>query len=92
LSTDPSIKNGVQGTAEVTVHGDWSMRIAVSGLSGPATGSVDLPVTAPPALPVWLGWFVGLVPLYGLLGFVLLLRKRKAPVAEHLQTVPVTAQ
>jgi hypothetical protein len=88
LSTDPNIKNGVQGTAEVTVHGDWSMRIAVAGPSGPATGSVDLPVIAPPTLPVWLGWFVGLVPLYGLLGFVLLLRNRKASVVEPLQTVP----
>ncbi len=93
LSPDPNVKNGVQGTAEVTVHGDWSLRCTVMGPAGPATGSIYLPVTAPLAIPAWLGWFVGLLPLYGLVGFLLLLRsKRKISTTPSLPATPVPVQ
>jgi hypothetical protein len=77
LSTDPKVPNGVQGTAEVTVHGNWSLHINVLGPAGPGVASVYLPVTAPLSIPSWFGWFIGLIPVYGLLAFLLMLRKPK---------------
>jgi hypothetical protein len=39
----------------------------------------DVPIiaTAPPAIPDWLGWLIGLIPLYGLLIFLVMLRGKK---------------
>jgi hypothetical protein len=76
LSPDPST-GGVQGAAEMTVRGSWYLRVTVSGSAG--KGIVDVPVTvvAPPAIPGWLAWPVGLTPLYGLLVFLLLQPSRK---------------
>ncbi len=77
LSPDANTQNGVQGAAEITVQGDWILQITVDGPSGKATASVPITATAPPAIPVWLGWLIGLIPLYGVLGFLLSQRRRK---------------
>jgi hypothetical protein len=69
--------NGAQGTAEITVQGGWTLVVDVDGPAGHGVGSVPITATAPPAIPLWLGWLIGLVPLYGLLLFLLMQRKRK---------------
>ena len=68
----------VQGAAELPVRGEWQLHIAVDGPAGP--GAVDVPITAtaPPPIPSWLGWSLGLVPLAALLAFVL---RQQAPAA-----------
>jgi hypothetical protein len=73
--------NGAQGTAEITVQGAWTLEVDVNGPAGPGTALVPISATAPPAIPFWLGWLIGLIPLYGLLLFLLLQRKRKAAQA-----------
>jgi hypothetical protein len=78
--------NGAQGTAEITVQGAWTLQVDVNGSAGPGTALVPINATAPPAIPLWLGWLIGLIPLYGLLLFLLLQRNRKAA-----QTVTVVA-
>ncbi|HYK86672.1 MAG TPA: hypothetical protein VEV19_14985, partial [Ktedonobacteraceae bacterium] len=77
LSPDANVPNGVQGTAEITVQGQWGLDILVNGPAG--SGEVNVPIiaTAPPAIPDWLGWLIGFIPLYGLLAFLLLQRGRK---------------
>jgi hypothetical protein len=77
LSPDSNVTNGVQGTAEITVQGTWILQIAVNGPAGP--GEVEVPViaTAPPAIPDWTGWLVGLIPLYGVFAFLMTQRDRK---------------
>lgn len=76
-SLSPATNGVVQGTAEITVQGTWLLHINVTGPQGKAT--VDLPIraVAPPPIPLWSGWLIGAVPLYGLFGFLLLLRARK---------------
>ena len=69
--------NGEQGTAEITVQGAWTLQINVSGPAGHAFALVPITATAPPAIPLWLGWLIGLIPLYGLLLFLFIQRKRK---------------
>jgi hypothetical protein len=73
--------NGAQGTAEITVQGAWTLEVDVNGPAGPGTALVPINATAPPAIPFWLGWLIGLIPLYGLLLFLLLQRNRKAAQA-----------
>ena len=77
VSPDPSTVNGVQGTAEITVQGPWELDIIVNGPAGQGEAIVPIAATAPPAIPDWLGWLIGFIPLYGLLVFLVLQRGRK---------------
>ena len=78
LSPDPNIHNGMQGEAEITVQGSWIMDITVTGSAGQGEAFVPITATAPPAIPTWLGWAIGFIPLYGLLVFLVMQRGRKA--------------
>ena len=88
----PDAGNGVQGTAEITVQGDWTLHITVNGPTGQAEADVPIVATAPPAIPVWLGWLIGLVPLYGVLAllFSQSLRKANRVSAENTNTEPIS--
>jgi len=77
LSPDPNVRNGVQGDAEITVQGLWTLDIVVTGSSGQGEAVVPITATAPPVLPTWLGWVIGFIPLYGLFVFLLSQRGRK---------------
>jgi hypothetical protein len=78
LSADPNVPNGVQGAAEITVQGKWVLDIIVTGSAGQGEAVVPIIATAPPAIPPWMGWTIGFIPLYGLLVFLLMQRSRKA--------------
>ncbi len=92
LSPDANIHNGVQGTAEITVQGNWTLRITVTGPSGTDVVEVPITATAPSAIPLWLGWLIGLIPLYGLLAFLLLQRGKKNKSAVMDEEVVVTPE
>jgi len=78
---DPAVPGGVQGSAEVPVQGSWSLDIAIDGPSGPGEVTVPFQATAPPAIPAWLGWLIGFIPFYGLIGFLVVQRPRRRPAA-----------
>lgn len=65
------VPGGVSGQARLPVAGAWSLHLDIQGPLGPAQADVPLQVAPPPAIPVWLGWLVGLLPVWGLLGFIL---------------------
>jgi hypothetical protein len=91
LSPDANVHNGVQGTAEITVQGNWTLQITVTGPSGTSVADVPIVATAPPAIPLWLGWLIGLIPIYGLLAFLLTQRSNKnksVVVDENVVTTP----
>jgi hypothetical protein len=71
IAPDANASNSVQGAAEITVQGPWSLHITVTGPAG--QGVVDVPIiaVAPPAIPQWTGWLIGCIPLYGLLALLL---------------------
>ncbi len=81
LSPDANVHNGVQGDAEITVQGAWTLDIVVTGSAGQGRASVPIVATAPPAIPLWLGWLIGFIPLAGLLAFLYAQRSRKAAPA-----------
>lgn len=50
--------------------GQWQWEIEVDGHHGKGVGrSEPFTVLDPPAVPLWLGWILGLFPLYGILWF-----------------------
>jgi hypothetical protein len=84
ISPDTTNTHSVQGVAEITVRGHWQLHIVVRGKEG--QGIVDIPVTAivPQTIPVWLGWWIGSLPLVGLFFFLLMQSKRRRqPVTEQ---------
>lgn len=86
FTPDSNVRNGIQGEAEITVQGLWDMEITVNGPQGPGTTTVPLDVVVPLAIPLWLGWLVGLIPLYGLLALLLFQRSKKNRQAQNIQT------
>ena len=77
ISPDAHVPGGIQGDAEITVQGKWFLDIVVTGSAGRGETFVPIIATAPPAIPTWLGWTIGYIPLYALLVFLLLQRGRK---------------
>ncbi|GAC1388567.1 MAG: hypothetical protein NVS4B12_02880 [Ktedonobacteraceae bacterium] len=53
------------GTLHLIVRGVWKLVLELNGLRGRGVASLDVTVTAPNAIPVWLGWLIGLLPLVG---------------------------
>lgn len=52
------------------VRGSWTLVIFLSTPAGRRQVAVTVTVAAPGAIPVWLGWAVGLLPLLGLTVFL----------------------
>src|SRR5947209_10441285 len=59
LSPDPNVHNGVQGDAEITVKGLWSVAIIVTGSAGGAEADGAITATASPSIPTWRCWCIG---------------------------------
>jgi hypothetical protein len=91
IGTDAQHPGSIQGDAEITVRGPWVLRISVSGQAG--SGTVDVPIvaTAPPAIPDWLGWFIGSIPLIILLLFLVLQSRNRKNTSDVVQTTSVEA-
>ena len=79
---------GIQGDAEITVQGPWLLHITVNGPAGQSMVDIPITATAPPAIPDWLGWLIGLIPLYGLLIFLVMLRSKKKAGEVNLMNTP----
>lgn len=69
--------HGIQGTAEITVKGDWSLNIVANGPQGQGMANVPIVATAPPPIPIWSGWLIAFIPLAIILAFLIIPRERK---------------
>jgi hypothetical protein len=95
ISSQQSTPYGTPGSITFVTRGDWTMHITVNGSIG--RGEADIPITAvaPPAIPTWLAWNIGLLPAYGLLVFWITqtIRKRTAQTiaqpADEVQHVEI---
>ncbi len=74
---------GMPGSITLVTRGAWTLHIVVSGSEGQGEASIPVTAVTYPAIPAWLAWNIGLLPLYGLLIFwvVQTRRKRTAPQA-----------
>ncbi|SRR5579884_1950549 len=55
----------LMGILHLPVRGAWQVVINLDGSSGHGSASLDVTVSAPNAIPPWLGWLIGLSPLIG---------------------------
>jgi hypothetical protein len=87
FSADPRMRNGIQGAAEITVKGPWTLQIQVDGPAGQGVANVLVTATALPPVPTWLGWFLGFIPFYVLITFFLVqyfIKQKRAPEEDSL--------
>lgn len=83
LGSYPGVTDGwvLQAPGTFFSTGRWEWQFAVDGPQGSASGAIALRVEEAPPFPLWLGWLVGLTPLWGLLWFALRERRRVKAVA-----------
>lgn len=69
MTPEPQERDSFEGKVPLSVRGGWQLQVDISGPAG--SGKVVLPVTvaAPAAIPTWLGWLIGMVPLLGVIWF-----------------------
>ncbi len=87
ISPETQHPGSIQGDAEITVRGPWVLRITVNGNAGSYMVNVPIEATAPPAIPNWLGWFIGSIPLIILLLFLILQRRGRRNPSARTPTV-----
>jgi hypothetical protein len=79
ISPNPTAGGVLQGTAEIPVKGWWDLHIVIHGSQGVGIADIPILATAPPAMPAWLGWSIGFIPLLGLIIFLAYSTRKKGP-------------
>ena len=88
---DPNVRNGIQGAAEITVKGPWTLQVTVNGAAGQGIANIPITAVALPPIPVWLGWTIGFVPFYMLcVFFVMQLSRDKKTEQTGTEHMPVS--
>lgn len=88
FSADPKVHNGIQGVAEITVQGPWTLHVQVDGPAGQGVAMIPVTATTLPPMPTWLGWFLGFIPFYVLITFFLVQyfnKQKRTPQEDALQ-------
>ena len=70
VNPDPQVPGGVRGAAEISVQGPWELHVVVDGPAGRQTFDVAVTATTIPAVPTWLGWAIGFIPVFGIAVFL----------------------
>jgi hypothetical protein len=85
LAPDPDAPGSFAGAVRLPVTGAWLVDVSADGPAGEGRATVPVTAAAPGALPLWIGWAVGLAPLLGVLWFTWwqhrYLRRLEAPAA-----------
>lgn len=63
ISPDNDTPNVYDINVTPSVRGQWLLHLTVSGPAGSFVGEIPIDVQAPPLIPTWLGWLIGLLPL-----------------------------
>ncbi len=79
---DPNVRNGIQGAAEITVKGPWTLHVTVNGVVGQGVANIPITAVALPPIPVWLGWTIGFVPFYVLAVFFVMQLSRDKKIEQ----------
>lgn len=78
VNAQQSTSYGVPGSITFVTRGSWTLNIVIQGPAGQGEASLPLTAVAPPAIPGWLAWNIGLLPVYGLLIFWFVQARRKS--------------
>ena len=77
LSSGQSTPYGTPGSITFVTRGKWTLHIVVNGSAGMGRADIPIVAVAPQAIPSWLAWNIGFLPVYGLLVFWLIQIGRK---------------
>ena len=69
LVEEPTEPGSYAAELELPVAGSWDVEVDVDGPAGSGSVRVPVQVAAPAAIPIWLGWAIGLSPLLGVAWF-----------------------
>jgi hypothetical protein len=70
LNEEQGVPGSFAGEIAFSISGAWDLQVQVSGPAGDGATRVPVAVAAPRAIPVWLGWTIGLAPpVLGLIWF-----------------------
>jgi hypothetical protein len=70
FAPDPATPGAYDLRATFVTRGQWYLLLDLQGPSGAAQARVLETVAGPPPIPFWLGWLIGLIPLWGLIAFL----------------------
>ncbi len=69
MTPEPAEPASFETKIPLPVRGAWILRLDVDGPAGKGTANLNINVAAPAAMPVWLGWLIGMSPSLGLVWF-----------------------
>ena len=89
MGPDPDNRYGVAGEVNLPVTGQWLLNIDATGTAGPGSGDAPIVAASPVVMPEWLGWVIGLLPVWAMLGFIIVQARRAGPRALRVTPLPV---
>ncbi len=76
MGADPDNHYGVAGEVNLPVTGQWLLNIDATGTHGPGSGDAPILAASPVVMPEWMGWLIGLLPVWAMLGFIVAQARR----------------
>lgn len=70
ITTDAEGRGVYDANVTPPVQGMWLLHLRATGSPGSVVGDIPINVEGPPAIPTWLGWLIGLLPLPLLIAFI----------------------
>ncbi len=64
-------------------RGTWLLNLTVSGSQGTYNASISMNVQGPPAIPTWLGWTIGMLPIPFILAFIWMQVRWRRRIKRH---------
>ena len=83
MEPSPDHLGGAHGRVNLPVSGQWLLSVVVDGPLGVSYEDVPVLAGAPPAIPQWLGWTIGLVPLWSMLAFLIVRLRGTGRAGQH---------
>jgi hypothetical protein len=75
----PNAQNALLGTIHIPVRGLWLLDVYLNGPRGEGIANVPVLASTPATIPTWLGWLIGLMPVFAVFGFIVVRARQPAP-------------
>lgn len=81
--------SSLTGNIRMPVRGAWQIAVQLDGPRGSGEASFPIVVSAPGAMPIWLGWLIGSLPLFCLAWIIWhQLRYRRKLLLQNISELP----
>jgi hypothetical protein len=86
LTATGNADGSLQGSIRMPVRGAWNIELHLQGSAGAGVATIPTTVGSPGAMPFWLAWLIGSLPLVFIIYWILHQHfyRRNALVKEHL--------